>query len=87
LSKAQLRQAGVDRRPNLGARGKIRLAVLELMDGRHSVAQIAGELRERFPDLLSTDAEALRAVAREIRLNEDPASTQARDTPGTSTER
>jgi hypothetical protein len=81
LSLAQLRRASLDNRPTLSPQGRLRHTALGLMDGRHSVAEIARELRERFPDLVSNDAEAYRVVAREVDRNEGPAATQAPDDP------
>jgi protein arginine N-methyltransferase 1 len=81
LSLAQLRRACLDNRPVLSPRGRLRHAALGLMDGRHSVAEIARQLRERFPDLVSNDAEAYRLVAREVDRNEGPAATQAPEDP------
>ncbi|HSG81650.1 MAG TPA: methyltransferase domain-containing protein [Gemmatimonadota bacterium] len=71
LSLDQVRRASLDHRPALGARGRLRRAALELMDGQHTVGEIARALRERFPEQLSNDAEAYRVVARELADNEN----------------
>lgn len=66
LSLDRLRRARLDHRPRLGRRGRIRRAILELVDGERTLAEIARGLRERFPDEMSSDKQALRAVAREL---------------------
>jgi signal transduction histidine kinase len=77
LSLEQIRRASLDHRPALGPRGQLRRAVLELIDGRHTVAEIARRLSERFPELLSNEAEAYRVVARELADIEDHATNHS----------
>lgn len=66
LSRERLVRARIDRRPRLSPRGQLRLAALQLMDGNWTVEELARELRERYPERLTTDAEALRVVALEL---------------------
>ncbi|NIR44554.1 MAG: hypothetical protein GWN99_09695 [Gemmatimonadetes bacterium] len=66
LSLDTLGRARLDRRPRLGGAGRVRRAVLELIDGERTTAEIVRELRERFPREVSSDRQALRAVAREL---------------------
>ncbi len=66
LSLDRVRRASLDHRPSLGRRGRIRRAVLELIDGERTTAEIVRVLRERFPDELSSDRQAVQAVAREL---------------------
>jgi hypothetical protein len=80
LSLSRLRQASLDHRPALGPRGQVRRATLDLMDGRHTVAEIARELMERFPQFLSSESEAYRALARELEAEEGTAAARERDT-------
>ncbi len=49
--------------PHLTARGRARLSVLELADGRRTVAEIEREVRRRHADLFRTDGEAATFVA------------------------
>lgn len=66
LSMERLQRARLDYRPALSPLGRARRAVLDLMDGEHSVAEIAAALRERFPESVRTSGEAYRLVAKEI---------------------
>jgi protein arginine N-methyltransferase 1 len=50
-------------RPQLTPRGRARLSVLELADGRRTVAEIEGEVRRRHADLFQSDGEAATFVA------------------------
>lgn len=49
--------------PQLTARGRARLSVLQLADGRRTVAEIEREMRRRHADLFRTDGEAATFVA------------------------
>lgn len=68
LSMERLQRARLDYRPALTPLGRARRAVLGLMDGDHSVAEIAAALRERCPEAVRTLREAYRLVAREIEV-------------------
>src|SRR5690606_30318264 len=50
-------------RPILDESGQVRQAILERMDGRHSLSEIAHELLTRFPDKFRTVSSALAEVA------------------------
>ncbi len=68
-------------------RGRIRRAVLELMDGDRTVGELVRELRARFPEELRSDAEGYRVVARELAGQDEvepgePARTPARTRSG-----
>jgi protein arginine N-methyltransferase 1 len=76
LSPARLRQARLDSRPSLTARGRIRRTALELMDGARTLEEIARRLRERFPNELRSDGAAYRAVARELEAEEGGSDAQ-----------
>jgi protein arginine N-methyltransferase 1 len=65
LSSSQLREARLDRRPKLTARGRHCRDALELMDGSRSIEEIARELLARYPEL-GGEAEVYRLVASEL---------------------
>jgi protein arginine N-methyltransferase 1 len=65
LSSSRLRDARLDRRPRLTARGRYCRDALELMDGSRTIADIARELLARYPEL-GGEAEVYRLVAREL---------------------
>ncbi|KPK82161.1 MAG: hypothetical protein AMS25_03395 [Gemmatimonas sp. SM23_52] len=81
LSLSRLRRAILDNRPALTPRGQIRRAVLELMDGQRTVAEIAGALRQRFPQQLRRDADGYQAVARELEAGTGEVPTGQLDRP------
>jgi protein arginine N-methyltransferase 1 len=65
LSSSRLRQAFLERRPKLTARGRHCRDALELMDGSRTIAEVARELLDRYPEL-GDEAEVYRLVAREL---------------------
>jgi hypothetical protein len=65
LSSSRLRDARLDRRPRLAARGRHRRDALELMDGSRTIEQIARVLLARYPEL-GGEAEVYKLVAGEL---------------------
>ena len=65
LSSSRLRDARLDRRPRLTARGRHCRDALELMDGSRTIEEIARELMARHPELCGA-AEVYRLLAREM---------------------
>ncbi|MGD2154339.1 MAG: hypothetical protein PVG79_13805, partial [Gemmatimonadales bacterium] len=65
LSSARLRAARLDGGLRLTTRGRQSRAMLELMDGSRTLAEIARELLARYPDL-GGEREVYRLVAREL---------------------
>ena len=69
LSAEQMRKQAATYRPILDQRGEARRFVLELMTGENSLAEIAVQLAERFPNRYAHSQDALNevtAVAREF---------------------
>jgi len=63
LDRDDLERTRPAHRPQLTPRGRARLSVLELADGRRTVAEIEEEVRRRHADLFQTDGEAATFVA------------------------
>lgn len=74
LSLSRLQRASLESRPCLTPEGRVRRAVLELIDGERTLGEIAHELMERFPRYVRSEREAYRAVSRELEMeSEGPA--------------
>ena len=69
-TRDDVRRSRSEYRPRRGRRGEARRRVLELCDGEHTLAEIERQLREEFPDVLRSDAEASAFVARIARQAE-----------------
>ncbi|NIN72708.1 MAG: methyltransferase domain-containing protein [Gemmatimonadetes bacterium] len=65
LSSSRLRDARLDGRPRLTARGRHCRDALELMDGSRTITEIARELLARYPEL-GGEAEVYKLVAGEL---------------------
>jgi protein arginine N-methyltransferase 1 len=63
LCKEQLHRTRPDFVPRLTARGEARRTILELIDGRHALREIEGEVYRRHQDLFASPAEAATFVA------------------------
>jgi protein arginine N-methyltransferase 1 len=63
LSPAGLRQRAAGHVPNLGAEGQVARFILELMDGQHSLGEIAQRLMAQFPGQFIRESEAFNMVA------------------------
>jgi protein arginine N-methyltransferase 1 len=63
LSPATLRKGAASHVPALGQDGRVDLLALSLMDGQRTLADIARQLAERFPQRFSQENEALTHVA------------------------
>lgn len=63
ISPARARKRASDYRPRMGAKGEIDLQILQMMDGRRDLAEIARALRQAFPDRFESFAAALDRVA------------------------
>jgi protein arginine N-methyltransferase 1 len=74
LSPDRLRRRADSFVPRLGEEGRIDALVLSRMDGSASLAEIARELRERFPARFATWEEALTRVGRLSEEYADPAA-------------
>lgn len=79
LSRERLQRARLDQRLRLSAGGRLRVTALELCDGSRTLEDVARELRERYPERLATEAEALRYVSRQLQQEDttEPASRGA----------
>lgn len=62
IDPGRLGRGAADATPRLSVEGEIDRFVLSRMDGGTTVAEIATELRERFPDRFASDADALSRV-------------------------
>lgn len=58
-----LRKSEAGHRPTLGEAGRIRQAILEQMDGAHSLSEIASDVQARFPKKFRSFEQALAEVA------------------------
>ena len=64
-----LRKSEANYVPVLTEEGRLQSAILALMDGRHSLAEIARQVMERFPSRFHNFDRALAAVAKQSRGN------------------
>lgn len=62
LAPAQLRKRSSAFIPSLGEEGEIDRHILNLMDGRNSIQEIARQVQKRFPGKFTSDQEALDRV-------------------------
>jgi protein arginine N-methyltransferase 1 len=62
LSPARLRLRTPGHVPSLGAEGRVTRFILELMDGQHSLEDIARRLMAEFPGQFASESEALNQV-------------------------
>jgi hypothetical protein len=69
LAREQLLHRDPAHLPQLSALGRARKSVLALCDGRHSVAELAQIVRQSFPGLFRSSAEASEFIAKV--LNKD----------------
>jgi protein arginine N-methyltransferase 1 len=81
LTSTGIQRARLDRRPVRGDRGEVRRAILDLMDGSRTLAEIVGALRERFPELLDDGRAAMRLVAEEVEPGSLPGHGHGHDLP------
>jgi protein arginine N-methyltransferase 1 len=63
LSREDVRLTSPESRPRLNAHGRARLAILELCDGQRTLRAIELDVRNRFPDLFASAADAEAFVA------------------------
>jgi hypothetical protein len=63
LSLSQVRKGAADYKPALDRRGEVRSFIMQLMNGKNSLAEIAARLSERFPRRYADSNAALDEVA------------------------
>ena len=61
-SFAQIRKQAIDHRPMLNVEGQIERFILTLMDGQHTLGDIAHQVVRQFPTSFSEEREALRQI-------------------------